>query len=1055
MRPRLQDILLTAWFVLLTAPVAARAPAQYTIYVLDQGRPAAGLEVRLDGERRGRTDENGAVRLAVAPGAHVLSIASEGRRLLHRDFEAMTDERAQWIVTVDVSGIVSVSVESSHAGASASASGDVGEGPGTPTGPPGTLQGQVVSAETGEPVANARVYVSGTPVEVTTNQKGSFTVELSPGEYSVSTTHPDFATRTLDGIRVDSGQPIALEIEITPAGLELEEFVVVEPYVEGSLTSVLAERRESEAVTDVLSAEQISRAGDSDAAGALKRVTGLTLVDGEFVYVRGLGERYSSVLLNDAAIPSPDPTRRVVPLDLFPTDVIRSVVIQKTAGSDMPGDFGGGTVQLRTVRFPDNFVAKLSVSGGYNEMATFEPGLRNEGGDRDWTGFDDGTREPPESLAEATAEGRFLRGRSPSNPDGLTPEAFEQLGEDLAAKTNYEVFEEELDPDFGVSGTLGNAFSFGDGNRWGFLAAFQYDQSWTNLLETRRTFAASNQGLQIRDEVELQRTQRNIDLAGFLNLGIELGEAHKLGFNSMLLRQTEDEVRRSEGEVQTQILRRFEVEWIENELFSSQLLGEHTFPLLDWGQEMKLDWQYTDATASRFQPNTIRYRRDDDDEDGVFQFSTRADSNSQLFGDLEDDLTDWSFGAAVPVELTDGVDLTLAYGRGKTKRERKSTLRTFQFSGRLPSEILPLPQEEVFSPQFIGSPGLQINEATRPDDNYTAFQQIRSKYFSLDLNLFEEWRLTAGLRTETNEQTVTTFSLANPDQMVVGGIDQTDRLPSAALTWSYNDSAQLRLGYAETVNRPDLRELSPSPFQDPILDLITVGNPELKTANIKNYDTRWEYYFTPTDSFSVAGFYKEFTNPIEKTFAPGGSAQIITLQNALGAEVYGVEFDLHRSLGFAEGLPWLGDLSFWPVGDINWQNYYVAANYTRLESSVRIDTTLTTQTNPDRPLQGASPWVGNLQVGYTNPGSGHEWTLLYNEFGERIAQAGVQTQPDVFEQPFPQLDFVYRYSFGDHWRFSLKLQNLLDPDVEFLQGDRVKRIFSKGRKISIGLQWSY
>lgn len=1041
----------------LCAGTALAEPARLVIYVLDQGRPAAGVAVTVDGEPRGETDGNGAARLSFEPGVRAIRLSRDGEVLLERFFDAGDGELAQWIVALRPGQPPRVSVESSKAGRERGVA-TGGEAAETPRGPPGLIRGRVISAEDDQPVSDATIYVSGSPVQVQTDAQGHFRLELGPGEYAVSTTHPDFATRTLDGVAVESERTTPLQIEVTPAGLELADFVVVEPYVEGSLTSVLAERRQSDAVTDVLSAEQISRAGDSDAAGALKRVTGLTLVDGEYVYVRGLGERYSSVLLNGATIPSPDPTRRVVPLDLFPTDVIRSVVIQKTAGAGMPGDFGGGTVQLRTVRFPENFIARLSVSGDYNELATFESGLRTEAGGRDWTGFDDGTRDMPASLAEATADGVFLRGRSPSNPDGLTPEEFEELGEDLAASTNYDIFEEDLDPGFGAAGTLGNSFALGDGNRWGFLAAFQYDSTYTNLTETRRTFAAVGDNLQIRDEVKLQRTQRDIDLGGFVNFGLEIGDDHKLGLNTMFLRQTEDEARRSEGEVQTQVLRRFTIEWIENELFSNQLTGEHTVPLLDWGLDMNLDWQYTDATASRYEPNTIEYRRDDDDGDGVFIYSTRADSNSQIFADLGDDLTDWSIAAEVPVEIADGVDLNLEYGRGETERHRDSSIRTFNFQSvgiSFPPDVLTRTQEELFVPEFIGSPGLRINETTQSRDNYMAAQELEARYFNLDLNLYDQWRLTTGLRTESNQQTVTTFSLANPDEIVTGGIDQTDRLPSAALTWSYSDAAQFRLGYAETLNRPDLRELSPSPYQDPILDLQALGNPDLETASIKNYDARWEYYFSSTDSFSMAGFYKEFSNPIEKTFVPQGSSQAITLQNALSADVYGVEFDLYRTLSFAEDLPWIGDLSFWPVGDINWGNYYVATNYTWLESSVQIDTSQTSQTNPDRPLQGASPWVANFQVGYTNPGSGHEWTLLYNESGERIAQAGVQTQPDVYEQPLPQLDFVYRYSFADNWRFSLKLQNLLDPDVEFLQGGQVKRTYNKGRELSIGLQWTY
>lgn len=1042
--------------LLLSAGNAVADPARLVIYLLDQGKPVAGVSVKVDGEVRDTTDANGAARIRVESGVHGIQLADGETIHLDRSFEAADDEFAQWIVSLRVNGPPLVSVESSLGDGPDATAGAADES-GEKDGKPGFVEGRVVSAEDGGAVAGAAIYVSGSPIQVETGEQGRFRIELSPGEYAVSTTHPDFATRTVDGVSVRSRQATPLEIEVTPAGLELAEFVVVEPHVQGSLTSMLAERRQSDAVTDVLSAEQISRAGDSDAAGALKRVTGLTLVDGEFIYVRGLGERYSSVLLNAAAIPSPDPTRRVVPLDLFPADVIESVVVQKTSAAAMPGDFGGGTVQLRTVGFPDALTASLSVSSGYNENATLESGLRDEGGGRDWTGFDDGTRDLPESLQEAISDGQVLRPRSFTNPEGIPPEEMETLGEDLATRSNYNVFEDDLDPDVGVDAVLGNSFQLGEDSRWGFLGAFQYDQEWTNVTEKRRTFAFSDAGLQQKDDFDLWRTKRSVDLSGFFNIGLEIGQDHKLGVNSMLLRQTEDEVRIAEGEVDSQSLQRIEIEWVENQLFSNQFTGTHEFPLLDWGTDVSLDWQYTDATASRVEPNSRRYRRDDDNDDGIFQFSTRADSNSQVFGDLDDNLTDWSVSAGIPFGLGPYMEGRFGFGAGSLERDRTAELRTFAFGGRAAfgPDVLLLPQDEVLVPDRINPDSLTLSESTRADDNYTATQALDSRFYNLDLTLFEDWRLTAGLRTEENLQQVSTFDIANPDEAIIGTIDRTTRLPSGALTWSYSENAQVRLGYAETVNRPDFRELSESPYRDPVLDTITVGNPGLKTATINNYDARWEYYFSPTDSISVAGFYKEFTDPIEKAFQPGGSGQIITLQNAIGAEIQGVEFDVYRSFGFLRDVDWLDDLSVGPVGPINWSNYYVSANYTRLQSSVQIDTTQTTQTNADRPLQGASPWVANLQLGYTNPESGHEWTLLYNEFGERISRAGIQGQPDIYEQPFPQLDFVYRYRFADHWRFSLKLDNLLDSEVKFTQGDRTTRQYQRGREISLGLQWSY
>jgi hypothetical protein len=868
--------------------------------------------------------------------------------------------------------------------------------------------------------------------------------------------HSGFNTLTRDNIEVTEGDTASLELELTPAGTEMPEFVVIAPYISGSLASVLAERRESEGVTDVLSAEQISRAGDSDAAGALKRVTGLTLVGGQYIYVRGLGERYSSVVLNDATIPSPDPTRRVVPLTLFPTDVIEAVVVQKTAAANLPGEFGGGTVQLRTVSFPPELTAKLSVNLGYRDNTTGADGLAYEGSDTDWLGIDDGARDLPDSLAQAIAGGVYLRPRSFTNPDGFTPDEIEEFGEDLAAKSSYDVLQKTIPPNFGLAGSFGNSYDFGGGQRWGFLTAFKYDNKWANLSEIRREFSAvAGGGLQLADEVDVLRTLNYIEAGMFANVGVEFANDQKIGVNAMLLRQTEDETKISDGVEDSQVLRRYQFRWVENELLSYQAVGSHSLPLEDW----TLAWQYTDATAIREEPNTRSYRRDDDDGDGVYTVSTRSDSNDQTWSDLEDNLRHWSVDSTLPLKFGRHA-LAVSGGLGDLERDRAASIRTFSFQGRVPNDLRSLSYSELYTDEYIDPAILQLRESTRATDTYTATQTLDSRFLNLDLSLFDEkYRISAGVREEDNHQQVVTADLSNPNAPpVIGEIDQVDRLPSAAVTWAYSPSAQVRAAYAESVNRPDFREMAPAPYLDPLLDLITVGNPDLVTAELKNYDLRWEYYFSPSESFSIAGFYKEFANPIEKTFSSGGSAKIITLQNALAAELTGVEVDYSRSLGWIEDfewLDWLADFEWGFIGPFNWEHYILGFNYAWIESSVEIDTSLTTQTNPDRPLQGQSPWVVNFQFGYYNPDSSTEWTLLYNEFGERITQAGVLGQPDIYEQPFPQLDFVYKRRFVEDWRFALKLKNLLDPDVEYTQGQETTRIFKLGREVSLELEWAF
>jgi hypothetical protein len=1039
-----------ATLALSISQALAAEPAALSIYLFDDKTPLANAEVRIDGAARGNTSADGALALSLEPGKHRVTVVRDGRDVLALEIELQADENAEVIATLYPDAAPSVFIESSHQDGNAASQ----QATQAAAGPPGTLSGRVFNSENGEPVANARVFVAGTPLDIVTDAQGTFSAPITPGTYSISVIAPEFGSQTIEGVSVASEQTTEKAIELTPSGVELPEFVVLEPFVEGSLAAFVEEKRSSSAVTDILGAEQISRAGDSDAAGALKRVTGLTLVVGKFVYVRGLGERYSSVLLNGAQIPSPDPTRRVVPLDLFPADILEGVVVQKTYSQEMPGEFGGGTIQLRTRGFPESATFKLSGTLGYADGTSFSQGYGYEGGGDDWTGRDDGSRALPEPLDALRRQGVFLRRQSPANPNGFTPAQFEQAGEAFVAP--YDVDQIDIGPQQGLAASGGNSWQFGDSWKVGFLASGRYSRSFDSFDETRRYFVASDAGLEQRDESQVQGTETEIDVSGFFVAGLEYGEGQKLRGTSMIVRQTEDEARYANGVSDNQPFDGYKLEWIENELVANQLLGEHALPFwpIDGAQAT---WLYTRARASRYSPFTREYRFDLRD-DGVRQLNDRF---SLVFADLIDASESVDLGLTLPWTASAALSGNLALHAGTLDRDRDSYIRRylFQIPNGFPQTVLQSPSlEDILTPDRIGPNGLVLQEITTPTDTYAATQALDYRALGFDLSLFDKLRLNLGLREEQNDQQVRTFSVVNPNAPpVVGGIDQRDRLPAAALTWWINGEQQLRLGYSETLSRPDFRELAASPYLDPLLDFIAFGNPNLKQAQITNYDLRWEYYFSPSESVSVALFRKEFTDPIEKQLLPGAGSLLLTLANAQGAINQGVEFDVYKQLGFLDR--WTEDAAWaqWMRLDrLDLDNWYVSANYSWIDSSIQLDPAQSGfNTNLERPLEGQSPYVVNLQLGYQREDGRREAALLYNVAGERIVQVGVDGQPDTYEQPFGQLDFNFKQKIGQQWSFRVRLRNLLDPAVEFRQGEGANiREFHKGREIGLSLEWS-
>ncbi len=1003
----------------------AAEPAELSLILFDGQTPLSEAEVHVDGALQGLTNRDGAARLALPAGAHRLQVRRGDQELLALDLDLHEDENAEMIATLVAGQPARVAFESTHGSKTVVPATDEE----VPAAEFGTLAGRIVSGEDGKPIAAARIYIAGTPIDLVSDADGRFTAPMAAGRYSLSVLAGTFAPQTLNDVEITVDATTEHTIELSPAGLELPEFVVLEPYVEGSLASFVEERRSSSAVADILGAEQISRAGDSDAAGALKRVTGLTLVDGKFVYVRGLGERYSSTLLNGAQVPSPDPTRRVVPLDLFPTEVLSGIVVQKTYSADMPGEFGGGTIQLRTRGAPETFLFKASASLGYADGTTGSDGLRYDGGNRDWTGFDS-TRDAPAGLLDA---------RLPSEPAAL-----ESLGEALAAQ-GYRVDPRSIGPDSGFALALGDRWQFGD-RAWslGYIAALRYSQHWDSRTERRRFYGLTGGDLVPIEDYTREQTERAIDASGFLSLAAEIGDRHALTANLLRVRQTTDEAQVDQGITDSGNDDRITtLEWIENELVTLQLLGEHEIPALGG---LQLNWRVTDAEASRYAPNRRSYRFTLDEGLGDYVFES---FNEQRYEFLQDDAREFGIDLRYPIALGGDDALTLRAGASRLERERESSIRRYRFGGRRPPGPV-FDYDTLLNPDTIGPGGLVLQDRSLPTDAYTADVALDAQYLGADL-VWHDWRFDFGVRREAIAQRVTTVRPFDPNATPeVGLLEATDLLPSAALTWRYSEAAQWRLGYSSTLSRPDIREQSRSNFIDPLLDIRVEGNPELKQAAIRHLDLRWEYYFSPVESLSIALFSKAFSDPIELVSSPA-SGSLLQIANADSASNRGIEFDLYRSFGALRAIDWLPR---WLRADAL-DNLYFGANYAWIDSEVDLGGNQGIQTNATRPLQGQSSYVANLSLAWIDPDERFEATLLYNVSGPRISQVGVSGKPDIYEQPFHALDFTFGAALGDGWKLKAKLKNLLDPDVEFTQGGLSTASWRKGREFGLSFEWTY
>ncbi|MCO4772439.1 MAG: TonB-dependent receptor, partial [Deltaproteobacteria bacterium] len=897
-----------------------------------------------------------------------------------------------------------------------------------------------VSAEDGTGVPDVRVLVRGSRAEAETDSDGRFSLTLPAGAWDLSLIRSGFSTLSLPGVTVTGDATTERRIEMVPAGRLMDGVRITAPRIEGNTASLLEERQNTSVVAEVLGAEQMKKAGDSDAASALRRVTGLSLLDGKYIVVRGMGERYNTALMNGLPLPSPEPNRRVVPLDLFQADMLDSIVVQKTSSPDMPAEFGGGVVQLRTRRFARRFTLGMSVSGTYLSGTTFTKRSRAAGGATDFLGADDGTRAMPEKLKEAS-DAEPLEESGMFTDGGYSPAELESFGESLTTPWSAEE-QAVIPPAVNLGMNIGWGLEDADaGNAFGFLLAGTYGSSFQFTDDQERNILVPGaDGPQTDHEYTVQNMNHNVSGGALFSVGGEFLEGtQELSASTILTRITDDNVRDFggyngdlDGTIRVQRL-----EWVERQLFIQQFEGHHTIPPLS---NLRFDWVYAFGMGDRDEPDRREHRFDLEPDSEVWTLSDRPGGNERLYSATSEENHDVRADVTLPFLQWDGLEVKVKAGFAWHRKEKVTDTRRFKFMHKGPDsrgENLQRDIGDIFTDETIGPNGFQFEETTLATDNNTGYQEFPAAYGMIDIPLAPWVRVLAGARVERTNMRSETFKRFDASgQKEVAELNNTDVLPAFTATFTLMEGMLLRAGYGRAVNRPNLREISPSLQWEVTGGRPTFGNVDLQRALIDAVDVRWEWYFGRGEVASVAGFYKHLTNPVVTSIFPLADLAE-TWENGESGDLVGAELEWRKNFGFIA--PPLQDLFF--AGNI-------ALIYSRIQAAPNAQ-----RTNEIFPLTGQSPIVVNLQVGYDNPETGTVVTLLYNGFGRRLRVVGVQGLPDEYEQPLHSLDLIASQALPGGFKLSFKARNLLNYPSTRLVDDVVASRFRKGVSIGLGLSW--
>ncbi len=921
-------------------------------------------------------------------------------------------------------------------------------------GPSGTLSGRILDATSGSPLIGVNVTVVGTNYKAKTDIDGKYTLSVPPGTHQVRIAYDTYEGMTISGVAVGKDETVSVNREIKPIAGMVQTVVVTAEINKESAVGKLVERKKAVAARDMMSRDDIRKSGGGATSAAARRIVGSTLVGGRFLFVRGLGHRYGNTLLDGARLPSPDPNLRSVPLDIFPSGALSAINIQKTATPDVPADFAGASVQLESREIPDKLTWSLWGNFGVNTATT---GRERAQGDRffgDGASFGNLGRGLP-SLFDT----RFPidAGYKPSGSleNAFTPKQMEAFGEKMPSTRTAVSDTNHALPNTNLQGTVGNTFKPW-GTELGVFAAVNYGNTRQTLREEIRVFARAAEGgvdeKAPRTDYKSLRTTDNVQLAGLGAIKWKLDKHNRVNFTTFYTRDADREARILTGlsrattdEVPVINTR---LRYQMRSIMFTRLGGKHEIPR---AKGFTIEWFGSFAQARLDDPllREMLFRKVGDNEYVVDQ----NESGKFQFFRLVDNTGSGGLDFTTPFKQWGGLDARFKFGGWAEGKRRNFATRTFDYE--LDSSLVgatPTGRGDILNPGTIGG-GLNqsqggtepftIKEFTRAKDSYNGNQRVLAGYALLDLPLVRWFRVVGGARFEANDIRVTPYDIYGRP------IEDTDRaalknrnvLPSASLIFSPTAKMNVRLAGAQTVARPEFRELAPFLFTDFVGGFNVFGNPKLQQTKIWNADLRWEWFPSANEVIAVSGFIKQFDAPIERVIY-SSATPLQTFTNTKSATNIGVEAEFRKNLEFIAK----------PLKDLS-----VGVNFAYIYSKVTLadDVKFDVSTSRTRPLEGQSPYVANAFIAYDNDKVGTNLRLLFNTYGKRIAFVGGMGLPDVYEMPVHTLDFALLQRVYKGLSINLNAFNLMNWRQRLIQGGEENIFYATRRGVTFVLGVNY
>ncbi len=888
----------------------------------------------------------------------------------------------------------------------------------------GRVTGRIIDAGTGQGIAGAQIQLVGTTNGAASGVDGRYlVVKVQAGTATIQVRRIGYGPKTITGIVVPANGGVEVDVSLKTADVQLAAVSVTASAERGTVNQALDNQRNANGIVNSVTAEQIAKSPDGDAAQAIQRVSGVTVQDGRSVFVRGLGERYTVTNLNGARLPSPEPEKRFVPLDIFPSALLQSINTTKTFTPNLSGDFSGASIDIETREFPVKRSYVFSSSVGINDAATGRSLATAPTVGSEWLGFGGSARQVPSQLSTA-------RGVAGLTTRPLVNGAVNSL------RNAWTPIQSKGMPNGSVGVSVGGQDPL-LGLRIGYLASLTYSTTQEVRADDYQANPIQRGGRpQVLESWQGSGSRVGILWGGMFNTSTMLGSKTRLALNNTYTRSADNEARQSEGpsfafsgiNVQRNTLR-----FVERTIRSSQLKGEHSL-----STRQSADWSISSSGVTRKEPDRSDLVYAQFTPGGRYAWSDgNPDVARRTFGDLGE--SNMVYGLNYRLAFSDAPDaMVLKVGGSFRSTSRDATNRQFSIvSNAIPVTDRERRAEDLFDGRFSRDTSTQFNVINVAEDGiYNASERLGAGFAMIEAQLGSRMRLIAGARVEDADIQVNT-SLSN-NNTFRSRLTNTDVLPAATLNVTLTETAQLRASASQTLARPEYRELSPVQYLEVIGGQITRGNSDLVRTLIRNYDLKYERYPNPGEVLSIGVFAKQFDKPIERIDIATGGAPIVSFFNADGASNLGLELEARKNLGTI-------------VSAL--EAYSVFSNVTIMRSTIDIGTGASANTNASRPMMGQAPWVANVGSAWNSRSGKLSATLLYSAVGPRIYSAGTIPFPDVTEQTRHVVDLSLRFPLSTAMQIKVDARNLLDAPYRLLQGPVTREEYRLGRQLAIGAQW--